>query len=140
MTDKPKGALINVDKGYREKYNELEKDGPLKGKAHKVLFLLAVCLGLKKGRKPLKRKDFLFRRAYLNEEEMALCEAIALGSTKDIDYLKKENEKEIYDIIEEYANSGFVELQKLAADPGTFLKKLDSMIRKELKSIKGIDI
>jgi len=83
----------------------------------KTVFLFSMCLGKRAGhRTPLKQKKELARTSYFDERrDLPIIRSVAL-SEKDITILM--NEDEVYEIAEEYANSGFQELKRIVLGPG----------------------
>ncbi|MDV0442322.1 hypothetical protein [Methanorbis furvi] len=107
---------VYIDANDREKYNDKTGLGSLSPffaqKSNSDLFLFAIAYALKNGlpRKPLASRDGYFRTDYLKEVDEVLLKSLAVYDKKSIDVL--ENEKEILQIAEEYANAGIKVLYK----------------------------
>lgn len=83
-------------------------------KSLKEAFLMAVCLGVKTGRRiPLKQRRELALLTYFNDHrDMAVLRAIAIAESGNVEILADENQ--VLTIAEEYANAGFEELRRTA--------------------------
>jgi dnd system-associated protein 4 len=83
-------------------------------KSLKDAFLIAVCLGVKFGRRiPLKQRRELALLSYFNEhQDMAVLRAIAIAEAGNVEVLVDQNQ--ILTTAEEYANGGFEELRRAA--------------------------
>lgn len=83
-------------------------------KSLKDAFLMAVCLGVKTGRRiPLRQRHELALLTYFNEHrDMAVLRAIAIAESGNVEILADENQ--VLTIGEEYANAGFEELRRTA--------------------------
>lgn len=101
----------------------------------KNVFMAAVCLGVKNGRRTtLKERQELTRTSYFNEHaEMAALRAIAIAETKIVEILIDENQ--MMTIAEEYANAGFVELKRRLSGTGLPLVNLAGFLAEEYEYI-----
>ncbi len=83
-------------------------------KSLKDAFLMAVCLGVKTGRRiPLKQRHELALLTYFNDhQDMAVFRAIAIAESGNVEILAEQNQ--VLTIAEEYANAGFEELRRTA--------------------------
>lgn len=79
------------------------------------LFIIAMVLGCKcKQRKPLQHKCGLIRLSAIHDEEMAVLKAVCLNECieNNENYDDINDIEVIFKIAEEYANTGFYELEK----------------------------
>ena len=83
-------------------------------KSLKDAFLMAMCLGVKTGRRiPLKQRRELALLTYFNDHrDMAVLRAIAIAESGNVEILADQNQ--VLTIAEEYANAGFEELRRTA--------------------------
>lgn len=81
-------------------------------KSLKDAFLIAVCLGVRTGRRiPLKQRYELTLLTYFDDHrDRAVLRAIAIAESGNVEILADQNE--ILTIAEEYANTGFEELRR----------------------------
>ena len=106
---------VNIDESVHEIYKQLT-DGTdpvtVPFKTMKDVFLLAACLGFKRGeRRPiLGKKLIIFRWAQFNvNSDIPVVKALALAKGDDINVLLSQDE--LINIIEEYANAGIHDLR-----------------------------
>ncbi len=83
----------------------------------KDLMMFAALLGFKKGKKKSLNDyddgfDLIAPAEWMNDNNLAVFFALALADSKDTSILKAENEDEMIQIFEEYANFGFSEMEK----------------------------
>lgn len=111
---------INIDESVHEIYKQLtEGNDPVNApfKTMKDVFLWAACLGFKAGsRKALDgKKVTIFRWAQFNQQiDLPLIKSLILSDTSSLDILDKQDD--LIEIIEEFANSGALELKNMLAD------------------------
>lgn len=119
--------LLYVDKDNKHLYDDLSFL-QIKEFERKDQFMFAVAFGFINDFNPeLKRKEFITRTSYLNEDDQALLNAIAVKSTGSIDVLS--DKKEIYHIAERYANGGIQLLSdEVGSKPGSFEKRLEKIL------------
>lgn len=128
MANEP--ITLNINKADRKIYEEIIENSELKGKTKEV-FLLAAVIGFKKGHRISIKgsKENYVRTEYLNDEDKTLMNAIAVCETKNLDILQ--DKKEVFSIVEEYANAGIKILKEMIFDKqtGSFLKKFEAYLR-----------
>jgi len=133
MTNEP--ITLNINKSNRKVYDEIIENSELKGKTKEV-FLLAAVIGFKKGhRVSIKgNKESYVRTEYLNDEDRTIMNAIAIKETKDEEIIQ--DQKEVFNIVEEYAHVGIKIIREMVFDKesGSFLKKFESYLRDCLPS------
>ena len=98
-----------VDKSTMDIYNNSKIMGYTTDNKidRKEQFFVALGLGYMQGqRTPLKSKELMFLESNLNEEENALLWAVAIKEKGSIENI--ENKDEIYNIAQEYANTGIL--------------------------------
>jgi dnd system-associated protein 4 len=144
--EKTKRDRVYVEKSQISTYRELAGIGASKSKkTHgaelppfedlKNVFMAAVCLGVKIGRRTtLKEKMELTRTSYFSENmEIATFRAIAIAETKIIEIISDENQ--MMNIAEEYANTGFEDLKRRITETGLPLMNLASLLTEEIDYI-----
>jgi len=129
---------INIDKNDRELYDNLKKEKFFEGRENKEQFLFAMTIGFKNDvRRPLKTKEGFVRAEYLQPQDMALINALAM-SKKGPEVLS--NKEEVFRIAEEYAHAGI----KILADEiksssyGSFTKKFEKELFELFEKIEQI--
>ena len=96
---------LYIEESKKGKYEYLKKEDIFKDKSNKDLFLLAMVIGFKNNlRKELKRKNGFVRTEYLNEDDIALIDALGLEETDNTEFLL--DQEKIFEIAEEFANTG----------------------------------
>lgn len=130
--------VIYIEEKDKEDYDRIAETKPFKNLGLKEIFILALALGYKKGvRLPLKHKKDIIREEYLSDEDRSIINAIAIAETGNFEIL--EDKKEVYKIVEEYANTGFTILKKKATNvDGSYMKELEADLRSELKRSKDL--
>lgn len=133
--------IIFCSKKSKEIYDNLRKEEPFKGKDLKEIFIMAVVIGFKEGHRVKLGKgerdpSGLLRTAYLDENIKAIIKIIAFAEKGNVNIWL--DEKEMYNMTEEYANSGIFLLRDkvFRKDPGTYIKKLETELLSQLKKIK----
>jgi len=94
----------------------------------KDVFLMAACLGVRaRQRTPLRDKQELTRTSYFEKEtDLAVLRAIAIAETQGVQVL--EDEDAIFTIAEEYANTGYAELESRVLGAGRPLVSLTDLL------------
>jgi dnd system-associated protein 4 len=108
------------------------KLSPFYGKTMKEVFLYAMGIGLKAGKKiPLKKKTQAIRGDVFSESDRALLEAIAISEKGTLDVLFPNKLKDVLDTAEEYANAGIDVLYFLVfgEDPGDPDRRMEQLLR-----------
>ena len=128
----PKSDIISVSEEFKENFETIKK-AFTESLANKHFFILALSYGYKEGvSTPHKGGKFgVTRWTYLEDEEKALLQSIALSETKDLLVIEKQSS--MTSICEEYANTGLKLLyQKFirAKDKEDFILDLEKDIRK----------
>ena len=109
-----------------------EKISPLYKKTMKDVFMYAMGIGFKNGKRiPLKKRPGVIPLATFKDSEISLIKAIAISEKNSIDVLFGENVKEIFEIAEEYANGGVDMLfyQVFGDEPGDPDRKMEQALR-----------
>lgn len=123
-TEATKRERIRVEKTQIDRYRELAGIGAIISKKRatgpdmvpfrglKDVFMLAFCLGYQmKKRTELKSREDLIYVNYLNDHtDMTALYGVAISETKGVDVLNDLNE--VCTIAEEYASTGFEELDR----------------------------
>jgi len=122
---------LNIKKTDFPTYQEILASSALKGRTTKEVFLLAAVLGFKKGHRISIKggKKSYVRTEFLDEKDKTLINAIAIKETGNPDIIK--DKKEVFNIVEEYANAGLRELKDMVfeKETGSFLKKFEGYLR-----------
>ncbi len=122
---------LNIKKTDFPLYQEIINSSALKGRSNKEVFFLAAVLGFKKGRRVSIKggKKSYVRTEFLNEEDRTLMNAIAIRETKNADIIN--DQKEVFNIVEEYAHVGLAILKGMVfeKETGSFLKKFEAYLR-----------
>ena len=128
MANEP--ITLKINKSDRKIYDEIIENSELKGKTKEV-FLLATVIGFKSGNRISIKgsKDNYVRTEYLNDEDRALMNSIAIYEMKDEEIIQ--DQKVVFDIIEEYAHVGIKILREMVfnKESGSFLKKFEAYLR-----------
>jgi dnd system-associated protein 4 len=116
MTDLSRGSIrVSIDAAYHEIYKELsEGNDPEKVpfRTMKDVFMLAACLGYNRNsRLPItgSRRQIFHWAQFSEQVDIPIIKSIAIATTEDIQVLTDLDR--ITQIIEEYANGGFIELK-----------------------------
>ena len=126
-----------VDKSTMDIYNNSKIMGYTTDNKidRKEQFFVALGLGYMQGqRTPLKSKELMFLESNLNEEENALLWAVAIKEKGSIENI--ENKDEIYNIAQEYANTGILYLSTIdkSSSFDNYLKNFEKIVLKKLKN------
>jgi hypothetical protein len=128
---------VAVDRSKRELYEQLRtsNSSPFYGVELRELFLFALGYGRQKaGRVELDADPhYLFGRTTLSDEQMWVIKSVAVKETRDIHVLR--DNRLVYTIVQEYANSGIEKLHGKVFGPDEALNELTS----ELKSLHEIE-
>jgi len=131
MSEIPDRFFIEEDD--KEIYDNLKSKNTPLGKYKKLenkdVFILAVCYGFSLGiKKPIKKKFGYVRPIYFNEKELNILYTIAYNSKDKLGVFS--DFKNVYEIIEEYANGGIHILKDkvLSGEFGTFEKKFEAKL------------
>lgn len=130
---------LNIDRNDRKLYDELKKDPFFKDIQNKELFLLAMAVGFRNGKRhPLERKDGFVRTEYLRSEDVALMSAVALHDSEgDLNILTDKNR--VCETAEEYAHAGIYILYNKVSTLqfGSFDKILEQELYEIYNEIKN---
>lgn len=133
MADEP--DRISIKKTDRPIYDEILGNSDLKVRSNIDIFLLALVIGFKKGQRiSIKgNKDGYVLTYTIKDEDRILMNAIAIHETKNEEVIQ--NQKEVFEIVEEYAHTGISFLREMVFDKerGSFLKKFESYLRDMLQ-------
>lgn len=128
---------VAIDRSKRELYEELRTtdSSPFYEVELRELFLFAMGYGRQKAGRIELPGDvlYLFGRATLSNEQEWIIKSVAVKTTRDPDVLR--DERMVYTIAQEYANSGIQKLHGKVFGPDEALNELTS----ELKSVHEID-
>ena len=112
MPNTKKPLVVNCNPKHKEIYDNILKDVMFKGMHLKDVFLLAMALGFyKKRRKKLPRGKLNIIRTIDFETKENIINSIAVASEGNLNVLI--DKKKVYEIVEEYANSGIELLSKI---------------------------
>ena len=129
--------ILDIRKSDRKDYDLLkDRDSPFAGKGNKELFLMAMIIGFRNGRRvKLDTRDTFARIEYLNSKEKSIIKAIAVAEDGDLNVLL--DKKKIYSIAEEYAAVGIKLLKEkvFGEEPGSYFKKLESGLLDDFRKI-----
>ena len=81
--------ILDIRKSDRKDYDLLkDKDSPFAGKGNKELFLMAMIIGFRDGRRVKLDTRYTFARIeYLNSKEKSIIKAIAVAEDGDLNVL-----------------------------------------------------
>lgn len=134
ISDEP--ITLNIKKTDFPSYQEILANSALKGRSTKEAFFLAAVLGFKKGHRISIKggKKSYVRTEFLDKKDKTLMNAIAIKEMGNPDII--DDQKEVFNIVEEYANAGFRELKDMVFEKntGSFLKKFEGYLRDCLPS------
>ena len=124
-----------------EKYRKLTKDelSPFYGAYFKDVFLYAACYGVRNGlpREEVEKPEPNIPLSAFSDEEIWILKAIAIAKSEEaLQILGKE--KEIYKILEEYANGaiGSVYLEVFGGKPGEPYKRMAQDVWEEFQKLQ----
>lgn len=124
---------VAIERSKRELYEELRttESSPFYEVELREIFLFAMGYGREKGGRVELDGDlhYLFGRDSLADEQEWIIQSVAVKETRDPDVLR--DEKLVYTIAQEYANSGIERLHGKVFGPDEALNELTS----ELKSL-----
>lgn len=127
-----------IDKEDRPYYNKVIEENVVnfKNKNQKEQFLLAMAIGFENDQKrELKTRDGFFFSHDLGAEDRTLINALAIHKRGSADILT--NEKEVFDIAEQYASAGI----RILADSIDKVQfgKFDKMFEKDLVEMLNLN-
>ncbi len=139
MTERVTSEILGIDSKDLDDFKRLQmRDSPFAKRQNKDIFLAAMVIGFKEGAKiPLRNKKGYFRKSYLNPQDKALINSIAVAEAKNLNILL--DEKKVFSIAEEYATGGIKFLKDLVfgvKDFGSYSKKLESDMLRAYEKIK----
>lgn len=123
-----KSDRLRIDKSDRQLYNEVA-DELFTGEENKHQFLMAMSYGFRNDVSvPLKAVYGFVRTEYLQPDEMALINSIAIHKTGGVQVLS--DLEEVLKIAEEYAHAGIKLLhdQVTSQQPGSYLKRFEKEV------------
>ena len=137
MFDDNAPLILHISEEYVDFYKTSKILGTDNNKiGHKEQFLLALSLGFKLGSPTeLKKPVDLTRSAYMNEEEESLFYAIAINHFKDVK--DTGSVADIYNLAEQYANSGIQIVMDLEKDSSyeNYQIKFERLVKKDIDKI-----
>lgn len=143
MSELKKVDRLHVDKDDLNNFNRLkEKDSPFAGRQNKDIFLAAMVMGFSHGVKidlEKKKKEGYVRDEYLNPDDRALINSIAIYDQGDLKVLL--DKQKVFDIAEQYAAGGIESLKASALgvdEYGSYSKRLESDLLKEYDNFRKI--
>ncbi len=112
---------LNIDKNKKEMWNKIKISILFKNMGNPEIFLLALALGIKHGkRKKISKSSTLFRIRDLRNDVWVVL-SIGFSELKDITVFEtREGARMALKICEEYANSGIEILNELTKKPSEF--------------------
>lgn len=129
---------LYIDKEDRPYYQKAVEENVVnfKNKNQKEQFLLAMAIGFENDQKrELKSRDGFFFSNYLGAEDRTLINALAIHEHGSTDILA--NEKDVFDIAEQYASAG---IRILADSIGKVqFGKFDKMFEKDLVEMLNLN-
>jgi len=127
---------VAVETGERHsRVRQLVEDrtlSPFHGKTMKEVFMYAMAVGFKNGKRvPLKKRTAAIPIATFSEEDEALIEAVAIKTKSTIDVLFEDSAKQVIQIAEEYANGGIDALyyEVFGEEAGDPDRKMEQSVR-----------
>lgn len=134
---------IFVEKGKEKKYKKLKDEpaSPFHKRELLDIFLCALALGyLYRERRPIEKKEGLILTKTIANNRNAISLFISIGVAERGSLSVIGNMKEIFQIVEEYANGGIDILFDLVFKPGDPLKELEvkaiEILKKPKKGLK----
>jgi len=112
-------VVLRTNKGRKELFNELSSSSYFKGVDMSTIYVLAAVYGCKSGsREKINESDWVTRHEFIarNTHLLRMCQSIAVTASGSIDVLS--NEDEVFNMIEEFANAGIIELHNKVVKEG----------------------
>jgi dnd system-associated protein 4 len=131
---------IDIEAGDRHsKFLKLINDSssPFYKKTMKSVFMYAMGIGFRNHKRvALKKRTASIPYSAFSDEDLSIIKAIAISEKKSVDVLFGEHIQEMFEIAEEYANSGIDLLgyQVFGPEPGDPDKKMEQYLRDILSS------
>jgi len=128
---------LSVDKKDLEDFNRLKAtDSPFAGSQNKDVFIAAMVIGYYEGsRVKIKRREGYVRESYLNSEDHALINALAVSEEGNLNVLL--DAQKVFSIAEEYATGGIrlLKARVFGEEYGSYTKKLESELLRAYEKI-----
>jgi len=128
---------LSIRKSDRSEYERLqEKDSPLRDRANKDLFMMAMITGFCENNKvKLDARDGFIFDHYLTPKDLTVMKAIAIAESDSLSILL--DKRQVYSIAEEYATGGILLLKNeiFGGDYGSYAKRLESKIIEKHREI-----
>ena len=134
-------ALVYIDEEYKNELDRLKEkykdkpEHPINRLEAKLLYMFAILLSLRNEYKPKKskKKAWILRTEYLKQDDRALIKSLVFTYSKDIQLLLPINYDKFYELSEELANAGMVDLIDLLNNP----ENIEETILIESKKFKS---
>lgn len=137
MSETKKPDRLSVDRKDLEDFNRLKAtDSPFAGSQNKDVFIAAMVIGYYEGsRVKIKRKEGYVRESYLNPEDRALINALAVSEDGNLNVLL--DAQKVFSIAEEYATGGIrlLKARVFGEAYGSYTKKLESELLRAYEKI-----
>ena len=137
MSETKKPDRLSVDRKDLEDFNRLKAtDSPFAGSQNKDVFIAAMVIGYYEGsRVKIKRKEGYVRESYLNPEDLALINALAVSEEGNLNVLL--DAQKVFSIAEEYATGGIrlLKARVFGEEYGSYTKKLESELLRAYEKI-----
>lgn len=128
MTEAKEPDRLHVDRKDLKDFNRLkDTDSPFAGSRNKDVFLAAMVIGYYEGcRVEVKKKEGYFLETYMDPEDSALINALAVSEEGNLNVLL--DKQKVFSIAEEYATGGIrlLKARVFGEEYGSYAKKLES--------------
>ncbi|MBD3322373.1 MAG: hypothetical protein GF350_14830 [Chitinivibrionales bacterium] len=137
-SDTPRNLRYSAVDG--EKYRSLTQDdlSPFHNAYFKDVFLYAACYGFRNGlrEEKIEKPEPNIPLSAFSDEELWILKAIAITETGSLQVLS--NEKEVYRVVEEYANGAIesIYLEVFGGKPGEPYKRMAQDVREEFQKLQ----
>ena len=137
MSEAKKADRLHVDRKDLEDFNRLkDTDSPFAGGRNKDVFLAAMVIGYYEGsRVEIKKKEGYIMASYLDPEDRALVNALAVSEEGNLNVLL--DKQKVFSIAEEYATGGIklLKARVFGEEYGSYAKKLESELLRAYEKI-----
>ncbi len=126
---------LNIDKNKKEVWNKVKNSVLFRNMGNPEIFLLALVLGLKHGkREKILNSSNLFRIRELREN-VWIPLSIGFSELNDAGIFEtKESARMAFKVCEEYANSGIDILNNLIKKQGFIIELIDDLLKNTIKA------
>lgn len=140
MSETKKPDRLYIDKKDLDDFNRLKAtDSPFAGSQNKDVFMAAMVIGYYEGsRVKIKKKEGYVRESYLNSEDRALINALAVSEEGNLNVLL--DAQRVFSIAEQYATGGIrlLKARVFGEEYGSYTKKLESELLRAYEKIAEI--